>query len=73
MSFLSKLKDATKSVSGGLLDLNNPEEKNTVENRRAICEECPHLRKPLNQCAECGCFVGLKSKLRKAQCPIGKW
>lgn len=41
--------------------------------RFAICEECPRLVKLTKQCKECGCFMNLKTKLEKAECPIGKW
>ena len=46
-----------------------------VDARRNICASCPHKRTILNQgyCAECNCIVALKTKLKSAACPIGKW
>jgi siroheme synthase (precorrin-2 oxidase/ferrochelatase) len=41
--------------------------------RMAICQECPELRKPINQCRECGCLMDAKTKLSGASCPLGKW
>ena len=46
-----------------------------VDARRNICASCPHKRTILNQgyCAECKCVLALKTKLKSAACPIGKW
>lgn len=41
--------------------------------RLDICEVCPSLLKLTHQCKECGCFMKLKVKLQKAECPLGKW
>jgi len=41
--------------------------------RLAICKNCPSLRKKINQCKECGCFMIEKVKLPNAYCPLGKW
>jgi hypothetical protein len=41
--------------------------------RRAICEECPSLKKPLNQCDICKCFMDVKTKFNGTRCPVGKW
>jgi len=48
-------------------------EKEVVENRLEICSTCPHLRKSMNQCTKCGCFMKLKTRLTSSTCPIGKW
>jgi hypothetical protein len=47
--------------------------ESVAEERFAICKECPKLRKGLNTCKECGCFMTEKVKLPNAFCPIGKW
>jgi len=44
-----------------------------ANSRMAICESCPSLLKITHQCKECGCFMKMKTKLEKAQCPLGKW
>lgn len=41
--------------------------------RFSICEKCPLLNTAMKTCAECGCFMTLKTKLPNASCPIGKW
>jgi hypothetical protein len=48
-----------------------PEEE--AKRRLSFCETCPSLIKFTHQCKECGCFMKLKTKLSKAECPLGKW
>lgn len=43
------------------------------ENRYSICLQCPELFKATKQCKKCGCLMTLKTKLKDAECPIGKW
>ena len=44
-----------------------------IDTRLKICNECPWLDKRLVKCRKCGCFMKLKSTLKQATCPIGKW
>jgi hypothetical protein len=45
-----------------------------VQNSRLnLCRGCEHLIKLTTQCKKCGCFMAAKTKLEKAECPIGKW
>ena len=45
-----------------------------IENQRfSICKSCPELLKITKQCKKCGCIMTLKTKLRKAECPLHKW
>jgi hypothetical protein len=57
------------------LDLFKPSmersEKDLVEERMAICQTCPFFTG--KRCRKCGCFMALKTTLRQASCPIGKW
>ena len=59
------------------IDLFNPNqprsEKELMEARLDICRECKYLNKTLMQCTKCGCFMKLKSTLKQAKCPVGKW
>ena len=59
------------------LDLFDPRQERSdqelVEYRLSICNECPMLNKRLMKCKQCGCFMKLKSTLRQASCPMGKW
>jgi hypothetical protein len=41
--------------------------------RYVICINCPEIIKATNQCKQCGCFMNLKVKLKRAECPLGKW
>lgn len=43
------------------------------EKRYSICESCPEFINFSKQCKKCGCFMTIKTKLQKAQCPINKW
>jgi hypothetical protein len=41
--------------------------------RYDTCLECEHLRKTLQQCKLCGCFIKGKVQFQDAQCPDGRW
>ena len=43
------------------------------EQRLNICRECDKLIKATFQCSECGCFMKIKTRIKDAECPIGKW
>ena len=43
-----------------------------VDHRWAICQACPELTEA-NRCKQCGCFMKLKTKVKAAKCPKGKW
>ena len=46
---------------------------NVYEDRIAICKDCIFYFKPTGTCKKCGCFMKLKTKIKAASCPIGKW
>jgi hypothetical protein len=48
-------------------------DKNTQDDRYNICKSCDKFINLTKQCKECGCFMTLKTKLKFASCPIGKW
>lgn len=48
---------------------NEEEQKRRFE----ICRTCPEFIRATNQCSVCGCLMHIKTKLRDAVCPIGKW
>jgi hypothetical protein len=57
-----------------LFDPNQPRsDQELIESRLAICNTCPFFNKRLKKCTKCGCFMKLKTTLKKASCPIGKW
>lgn len=75
MSFLGKLKDRVEQAAiitaekvGFVLA-----EDSVVEQRIALCNECPNLFTPTRSCKLCGCFIDLKTKNQKSRCPINKW
>lgn len=58
-------------------DLFDPSEKRSdkdlIEKRLTICNDCEWFNARLVKCKKCGCFMKLKSTLKAASCPIGKW
>lgn len=58
-------------------DMLNPREPRSqeeiVEYRLNICRTCEFFKPKTEQCRKCGCFMNLKTKLERANCPIGKW
>lgn len=50
-----------------------PAEQTVINERYAICLECPELIKISKQCKQCGCFMNFKTQLESAKCPLGKW
>lgn len=57
-------------------DVLNPDTEYASESahqqRLAICEGCEHYM-ATQQCTKCGCFMPVKTKLKYAVCPVGKW
>lgn len=41
--------------------------------RIQICESCDKYIKLAKICSECKCFMPVKTRLRFASCPLGKW
>lgn len=41
--------------------------------RIKICESCDKYIRLAKICSECKCFMPSKTRLRFAECPIGKW
>lgn len=67
--------DKKKEVK--FLDLFDPRQPRSdqelIEARLAICNQCQYLNKTLMKCNKCGCFMKLKSTLKQASCPLGRW
>lgn len=47
--------------------------KELSEKRYSTCQQCDRFFNLTKQCKECGCFMALKTKLMRAQCPLGRW
>lgn len=56
-----------------LLNSKNYTSKDIKDARYNICLGCDRLFKPTRTCKECGCFMGLKTWIKDASCPIGEW
>lgn len=57
-----------------LFDPSQPRsDRGLIEHRLSICNSCSAFRKNTKRCSKCGCFMSLKSTLKQAKCPIGKW
>lgn len=58
-------------------DMLNPKEPRSEEElaayRLEICKTCEFYREKSNRCMKCGCFMKMKTTLKKATCPVGKW
>jgi len=57
-------------------DLLNPANRISEDaafERLDICKSCPELIKLTSTCKKCGCFMKLKTHLKYAECPLGKW
>lgn len=69
------VKEPEKDVT--FFDLFNSAEersdKELIEHRLSICNQCPWFAKTSARCKQCGCFMKLKTTLGRAKCPIGKW
>jgi hypothetical protein len=46
--------------------------KKVAKQRYEICKTCPYFTR-FKFCKSCGCFMPLKTKLLKVDCPQGKW
>ena len=47
-------------------------DEKVLQERWDICNDCEFLTKRLI-CKKCGCFMRLKTRIGKMNCPIGKW
>lgn len=56
-----------------LLNSNNYVDEDTRNRRYTMCLDCDRLLKLTRTCKECGCFMSMKTWLKGAYCPIGKW
>ena len=58
-------------------DLLNPSKDHATDEeaqrRYDICDWCPEFISLTKQCKKCGCFMTVKSKMKIATCPLGKW
>ena len=49
-------------------------EKSTLAQERiSICKSCEFYNQTLRVCSDCKCFMPVKTMLKWAKCPKGKW
>jgi hypothetical protein len=56
-----------------LLNSNNYTKREIRDGRYETCKGCEHFFNPIKMCRECGCNMPLKTWLKEATCPVGKW
>jgi hypothetical protein len=65
-----RIRPVTKGAAAKPLQMATAE---TSKARLAICHSCKELRRPIDQCKLCGCFMQVKARLQSSKCPAGKW
>jgi len=70
---MAKLRDMAEQTAVDVIPDSAKAPEDISAKRWEICSSCEHLYKPTNSCKKCGCFMVLKTTLKKAQCPIKKW
>lgn len=74
MSFAEKLKARLNQLENAALSkIADVADEELAEKRMDICRQCPFYLSMTHQCKKCGCIMNLKTKIRDAKCPIGKW
>jgi uncharacterized paraquat-inducible protein A len=59
-----------KTVANGNSPTVSEEDANK---RKSICNGCEAFNKEQERCTKCGCHMAVKTYLRAATCPLGKW
>ena len=62
------LADTVKSVAAGEGAMTAEDQANA---RLKICQACEFYVN--ERCTKCGCFMAVKTHLKAANCPVGKW
>lgn len=62
--------DAVKDLASGDLEFATDE---VAEQRMVVCRGCEIRHELTNVCTACGCFLPLKIRLLKSECPLEKW
>jgi len=66
-SLLGSLWDTAKKVVKDPI----PVPDDIQEQRMKVCHQCDKFQN--GRCAECGCYMRLKTQFAEVECPIGKW
>lgn len=74
MRYNIKMEDKKEVYPWHLLDPKYERSDDELFNKRMdLCLQCEKLINLTKQCKECGCIMPMKTKLKDASCPIGKW
>lgn len=65
--------EAKRVTPFDLLSSSNYTTSDERDKRYSECKGCERFFKPTASCKECGCFMALKTWLKDASCPLGKW
>jgi protein-arginine kinase activator protein McsA len=71
MSFLDKIKNKVEQAKSNAEIFWASDQ--LMQERISICHQCEHYFKPTTTCKKCGCIMAVKTKLKQAACPVGKW
>ena len=44
-----------------------------IKNRSDICNDCSQFNRDSKRCYLCGCYMEVKWKFKKSECPISVW
>lgn len=64
------IKDVLRDAVANNLELASEE---LVASRNQICDSCDVQHKLTHVCTACGCFLPLKTRLLKSNCPMELW
>jgi hypothetical protein len=67
-NLLQTASDVAKSVVAGE---SITEDSEAAKARLAICEQCEFYVN--SRCTKCGCYMAVKTHVKAANCPVGKW
>ena len=67
------VKTAT-DVAKGVVEVQGLNLSEEDKNKRlSICESCEFYNNAQSRCTKCGCYMAVKTYLKAATCPVGKW
>jgi len=69
-NFQEFLKDVGQGVKEGNSLLVSEEKRQLRED---LCNECSQFNKVTKRCKQCGCFMEMKWRFTKSECPIMLW
>lgn len=71
---MKNFQEFAKSVGQGVVEGNGilvSEEKQ--KKREEICNDCSQFNRDSKRCYLCGCYMEVKWKFKKSECPMNMW